>query len=94
MIDAIRLAQRLGVEFAFPTQTLHVIQEGERTPEPPATGRHSDAESQREGRRLAREITADETWRSRKPGPHRFTHPSASDDEDETQIESKVGGDA
>ena len=99
MLDIMRLAERLGVEFAFPTQTLHLYQEEkqEKPPEAEAVSSHGDptGQWQRAGKLAAREMTRDFTWRREKPGPYRitFTDPSGEgDDDEETQIESKVGG--
>ena len=61
LIDALRLARRLGVEYAFPTQTLFMRQ-GEETPLPVPTGEfempESDADAQARGRREAQAIVA------------------------------------
>jgi len=52
MLDILRLAESLGVEFAFPTQTLHVMRDT-----PPEHGeRRSVPEAHRHGRSAAREI--------------------------------------
>ncbi|MFG0251312.1 MAG: mechanosensitive ion channel family protein [Phycisphaerales bacterium JB038] len=95
-LDIMRLADRLGVQFAFPTQTLHVFQEEAGAEHLPADlpGDGADVAAKRQGRRLAHEITKSADWRRRKPGPYVFTGPSTGDDDDETQIESKAGGDA
>jgi MscS family membrane protein len=105
-VDIIRLADRLGVEFAFPTQTLHLFQEqpdGEHERRP-APAKASDFRAMRSGRAAVRELTANAAWRENKPGPYRFKDASDTqredetgedeDRDDETQIESKVGGDA
>ena len=70
MLDIIRLADKLGVEFAFPTQTLHLYKEehgAEHTPAQPP-----DAKAERraavQGARAARELTADQPWRHETPG--------------------------
>jgi len=61
LIDALRLARRLGVEYAFPTQTLFMRQ-GEQTPLPvPADAfemPESDAAAQARGRAEAQAIVA------------------------------------
>lgn len=108
MLDIMRLADRLGVQFAYPTQRL-VLEQGEPPEHPPLAedaaaaasppaGGH-DVLARRHGRVLAREMTQQERWRRRVPPPHHF----AADVEDEepaedgpppTQIESRVGGDA
>jgi MscS family membrane protein len=99
MLDFLRLADRLGVEFAFPTQTLHVFKEeagGEHEPSD-VPEKAVDFRAQRAGRVAARELTANAGWRERKPPPYRFRGAGETADEDkddETQIESKVGGDA
>ncbi|RKY14889.1 MAG: mechanosensitive ion channel family protein, partial [Planctomycetota bacterium] len=59
MLDIMRLARQLGVEFAFPTQTLHVRQEqgGEVEPEALADGaQRSVSQHTMRGRKQAREI--------------------------------------
>lgn len=45
MLDIIRLADRLGVEFAFPTQTLHVFKEEHGVEHAPADAPGTDPES-------------------------------------------------
>lgn len=98
MLDIIRLADKLGVEFAFPTQTLHLFQE-ERSesdvePSAPSTG-DPTGKSLRDGRFAARRITEHAVWKREKPGPHRIADsPASADDDDETQVESKTAGDA
>jgi len=61
LIDALRLARRLGVEYAFPTQTLFMRQ-GEDTPLPVPAGEfampESDAAAQARGRAEAQAIVA------------------------------------
>jgi MscS family membrane protein len=94
MLDIMRLADRLGVQFAFPTETVHLYQEsGEaaRTPAPAAPTGH-ERQAMGDGRRAAREMTGGAEWRSGRPGPYVFTETSPADDE--TQIESTTGGDA
>ncbi|MHC5023494.1 MAG: mechanosensitive ion channel family protein [Planctomycetota bacterium] len=96
MLDIIRLAQHLDVELAFPTQTLHVqTEDGAAAPAPPEVP-PADREGQalRDGRLAVRRLTEHAPWRREKPGPYRFEHEAGGDDEDDTQIESRVGGDA
>lgn len=94
ILDIIRLANRLGVHFAFPTETVHLYQESrEVTDEPaPPPAREQDRRSLDEGRRAVREITAAADWRTRRPEPYVFR--PAPEDDDDTQIESTRGGDA
>ncbi len=96
-LDILRLADRLGVEFAFPTQTLHMFKEEHGAEHTPASLPPSAIErkARQEGRRAVREITANADWRDGKPGPYVIEGtPSVDDDDDEeTQIESRIGGD-
>ncbi|MEE8459906.1 MAG: mechanosensitive ion channel family protein, partial [Phycisphaerales bacterium] len=93
MLDIIRLANHLGVEFAFPTQTLHLFQESHEStsPPPPAPGGDDDGKAMARGRQAVRALTAAADWREDRPGPYVFTQASKADDA--TQIESKTGGD-
>jgi len=96
LLDIIRLADRLGVQFAFPTQTLHMYSESHEaahTPAPPPeTDTHRQAE--REGQNAVRELVAKAQWRRAKPGPHVISEtPSLVDDDDNTQIETKLDAD-
>ena len=97
MVDIIRLANRLGVSFAFPTQTLHLYRESDDATHTPAPAPFAGQQRQmmREGRAAVRELTGNAEWRKRKPGPHQLGQPEPidRDDDDDTQIESKVGGD-
>ncbi|MHC5003417.1 MAG: mechanosensitive ion channel family protein [Planctomycetota bacterium] len=97
MLDIVRLADRLGVQFAFPTQTLHVHREDpDRKHEaqvPPSA--HAEARAYRDGRRAVEQIIENAAWRRAHPGAYVFRDGGpGSDAEEETQIESKIGGDA
>lgn len=74
MLDVIRLADRMGVEFAFPTQTLHVAQLDPSTEHNPADipDTHAERRAVLEGRKLARELTQDQPWKTELPGPVSF----------------------
>ncbi len=61
--DILRLAEELGVSFAFPTRTLHMHQEGPGEPKPMA-----DDDPALVGRRLAAEITGPPMSREDYPG--------------------------
>lgn len=66
MLDILRLAQRLGVEFAFPTQTLYMRQEDI----PASQAGEMDQESAFQlGQNHAREIVAETTGTGVKPPP-------------------------
>jgi MscS family membrane protein len=63
-MDILNLAARLGVEFAFPTRTIHLSPSGQaQQPASPAPGSggagQSEAEAAERGRQLAAEIIAD-----------------------------------
>jgi MscS family membrane protein len=109
MLDIMRMAERIGVQFAYPTQRL-VLERG--TPAETADGLPEadaavdplsyghDVLARRRGRQLVREMTRDERWRRRVPPPHRFSAGDELDDEEaedggtpDSQIESRIGGD-
>jgi len=95
MLDILRLADRLGVQFAFPTQTLHVYSESQESAHRPAPPPETDTQRQaeREGQNAVRELVAKSQWRRAKPRPHVISEtPTLADDEDDTQIESKLDG--
>ncbi|MDJ0789473.1 MAG: mechanosensitive ion channel family protein [Myxococcota bacterium] len=69
-VDMLRLADRLGVEFAFPTQTLHVYPGQAAQSAVHALPRGvTESGAHREGQRAAQQIVRDQGWRSRAPGP-------------------------
>lgn len=94
MMDILRLAERLGVEFAFPTQTLHVQPQDAAPARAP--GEAPDAEADRRaraiGKRAVRAITANARWREEKPPPYVFEFAAEIDEDDETQIETTTAG--
>ena len=70
-LDILRLAERLGVQFAFPTQTLHVLQQEadtDHTPAPPPD-ESAEMDASRVGIEAAGLITRDAQWRESRPGP-------------------------
>lgn len=74
ILDVMRLAERVGVEFAFPTQTLYLERadgdagvEGAPTPD-----RDAEWHSRRDGVSAAREITRGQHWQEKKPGAVRY----------------------
>lgn len=71
MLDIIRLADQLGVEFAFPTQTLHMYQHppGEEHVPGELPGENAERKSRFAGRRAAREVTKNAPWQTRVPDP-------------------------
>ncbi|MEW8628256.1 MAG: mechanosensitive ion channel family protein [Candidatus Thiodiazotropha sp.] len=69
MLDILRLAQGLGVEFAFPTQTLYMKQEEE---DGGAADEMSQSNAHQLGQSLAQQIVADTTGTGVKPPPVTF----------------------
>jgi MscS family membrane protein len=68
-LDILRLAEQLGVEFAFPTQTLHIKQGSAPLQPPEMEGYEQKAESSRaHGRETARELL-DSSLGGRIPPP-------------------------
>jgi MscS family membrane protein len=80
-VDIVRLADRLGVQFAFPTRTVHLFHEEKGAiparHEVPRGTTERDAEAA--GIRAAREITEQQPWRESRPGPVRFKTPTRPD---------------
>ncbi|TWT43325.1 mechanosensitive ion channel family protein [Botrimarina hoheduenensis] len=70
LLDILRLAERLGVGFAFPTQTVHLFK-GE-TPPHPVDLTHTE----RDGQRLAAEIAGELLNYQDRPGKVKFTGPT------------------
>lgn len=98
MLDVIRLADRLGVEFAFPTQTLHLDRVAPTQPgHLPEPKRFSELRAQVKGQRLAIDLVDDTPWYngdppppvSFGPGAHLDDLPPIDEDEpgDESQTE-------
>jgi MscS family membrane protein len=73
-IDIVRLADRLGVQFAFPTRTIHLYTEEHG----PAVSHYdvprgsTDEDAKRVGIDTAQELTHDRPWQTEKPGPVDF----------------------
>jgi len=88
MLDVVRLADRLGVEFAFPTQKLHVVQDDQAQLHSPMDTPDSSAErrSVLDGRKAAREITSEQPWKQEIPGPVQFA------EEFESEYEARGDG--
>ncbi len=93
MLDIIRHDNHLEVEIAFPTETLHLYQETHEaaSPSPPVPGRGDDPKAMARGRQAGLAVTAAADWRAGRPGRYVFTEASKVDED--TQIESKKGGD-
>ena len=73
-LDIVRLADKLGVQFAFPTQTVHLHKE-EHAPhetQHDAPQSMTDRRSMITGIRAAHALTKDQPWQSETPGPVTF----------------------
>jgi MscS family membrane protein len=68
LLDCLRLAHRLGVDFAFPTQTLYMKQEDEAPP----SGELSQDAAFESGRQLAQAVVSETTGLGVKPPPVKF----------------------
>ena len=84
LIDIVRLADKLGVQFAFPTQTLHMFKEehGAAEQQYQIPRGHNDQQAARAGALAAKEIVKDQPWRKQKPAPVSYgdTNAGAFDD--------------
>lgn len=73
ILDVMRLAHRLGVEFAFPTQTLYLERaEGDEGEPAPSPDRDAEWHARRDGVSAARDITRGQHWQEKRPGPVRY----------------------
>jgi MscS family membrane protein len=82
MLDIMRLAERLGVSFAFPTQTLEIKRAGSTSV--PATletitSPSAEIEAQRIGIETTRSMFESASWKRSKPGPVVFRGSSATE---------------
>ncbi|MEQ9455073.1 MAG: mechanosensitive ion channel [Phycisphaeraceae bacterium] len=74
LVDIVRLADTIGVSFAFPTTTVHLYKEEQ----PPQYGQHdkpqrnSDRRSMAQGMRAARQIVEGQPWKENRPAPVDF----------------------
>jgi len=105
-IDIVRLADQLGVSFAFPTRTVHLFNEehpqGAHQPSHETPQGLSDKRAMVAGIRRAKAIVKDQEWRTNPPGPVEFkAGPSDLDQEfdeagnpiePENQVEDRSAG--
>ncbi len=95
MLDMMRLANKLGVEFAFPTQTVHLYKEEHSATHTPAEtpGSMTNRRAMVEGIRTVHDLVANQPWQTDKPGPVKYKHgPTKLDGEDDSQIEQRSAG--
>jgi MscS family membrane protein len=73
MLDMMRLAEALGVSFAYPTQTVYLAR-SPGTPESPSSlsAIQDQAANEHRGREAARSIVEKAKWRQEKPDPYRY----------------------
>ena len=70
LLDVMRVAAKLNVQFAFPTQTLHLLRD--EPPQPPEVMGHAG----RQGVDVARAVVEDAPWKEKRPGRVSFGEPS------------------
>lgn len=100
MIDIMRMANELGVEFAFPSQTVY-LQRGSKPATPvdskldEAPDRHA---AMRQGRVAVRKVTEEATWRTETIPKYRFLNAEETaridqiqDEDRATQLEQRLG---
>jgi len=88
-LDIVRLADRLGVSFAFPTQTVHLFKEQHPPKGQPHEPGHAppqrmtDRRAMVTGIRAAQALIASQPWRDERPGPMTYdtAGPTPLDDE-------------
>ncbi len=74
-LDIVRLADKLGVQFAFPTQTVHLYKEEHKSYETKHENPQSmtDRRAMIQGIRNAQLLIKDQSWQTNPPGPVEFT---------------------
>jgi len=93
ILDAIRLADELGVQFAFPTSTVHLHRhEGteEHVPAQAPTSM-SDRRAMVRGIRASQALVHDQPWREERPGPVEYRE-GPTEVTDDTFIEDRTSG--
>ena len=89
LVDILRLADRLGVQFAFPTQTLHIGRIDPNAADQPGyeiPRAEADHSAAIDGIRAAKSVIANQPWQHEKPGPVVFVgKPTDLDPSDPTQ---------
>jgi len=85
-IDIMKLADKLGAGFAFPTQTLHLFDE-EHVKHEPLAGNPTQT-----GQKLGAHIAGELLSPDRRPGPVQITRPTALDDQADSLADEHNGG--
>jgi len=96
LLDILRLAKSMNVEFAFPTQTLYMRKE-EWSPPVSHEGQVPERDSLVSGQRHAGTVVRGRSWQHSPPPPYEFTGAQSKDeptaDEGEgSQIEDRTAG--
>ncbi len=81
MLDVVRLADRLGVEFAFPTQKIHISKDDIPAEKLETPETNSERRWILEGRKAARELTQNQPWKDELPGDVLFAEEYDSEHE-------------
>ncbi|MEM1354458.1 MAG: mechanosensitive ion channel family protein [Planctomycetota bacterium] len=94
-VDIVRLADALGVQFAFPTQTVHLYKEEHAAYEPhhETPGQSTDRRSLVQGIRAARELVSNQPWLDNPPGAVSYSFDGADILLDEAGNETLVDKD-
>jgi len=90
MVDMMRLADALGVSFAFPTQTVHLFKEEQQDylRQHAVPKSMTDRRAQVTGIRKAQEVIQNQKWMTEKPGPVKFPEgPTVLDNEELARYE-------
>ena len=81
MLDVVRLAERLDVEFAFPTQKIHISKDDIPADKLETPEANSERRWILEGRKAARELTQNQPWKDELPGEVSFAEDFESEHE-------------
>ena len=81
MLDVVRLAEKLGVEFAFPTQKIHLSKDDIPVEKLETPETNSERRWVLEGRKAARELTQNQPWKNELPGEISFAEEFESEHE-------------
>ena len=93
MLDILRLADALGVGFAFPTQTLHMVDPNKEVTHEPmdVPSGMADVRSQVKGLRAAKSVMKQQRWQEVKPGPFDFNAKVVAENEGEATAAEEGG---
>ena len=73
MLDMMRVAEEVGVSFAYPTQTIYLARSPGVPPVPEDLSPTQDkALNEQRGREATRRVVKDAPWQESKPPPYQF----------------------